>query len=96
MKNPAVYIMTNKRDGILYTGVTSNLVKRCYEHKNDMGNGFTSKYRCKLLVYYEMAGNMYAAISIEKQIRGGSRASKLKLIEEMNPNWLDLYYDICG
>jgi putative endonuclease len=96
MKQPAIYIMANRRNGTLYTGVTSNLIKRAYEHRNSLVESFTSKYHCKLLVYYELHETMEYAISREKQIKGGSRADKLRLIESMNPNWSDLYEEIIG
>jgi len=85
MKQPMVYIMSNKRKGTLYTGITSNLTKRSYEHKISMIKGFTKKYNCKLLVYYEAHESMYAAITREKQIKGGSRMDKVRLIEQLNP-----------
>lgn len=94
MKQPAVYILTNKRNGTLYTGVTSNLVKRVYEHKNNTTLGFSSKYNCRILVYYEMYECMEHAILREKQIKGGSRKKKIELIEHLNPNWEDLYNNI--
>jgi putative endonuclease len=94
MKQPAVYIMANNRNGTLYTGVTSNLVKRVYEHKNELAEGFTSKYDCKILVFFEIQESMTAAIAREKQIKSGSRKKKLALIESMNPNWKDLYEEI--
>ena len=90
-KQGYVYILFNKRNGTLYTGVTSNLVKRVYEHKNKLADGFTSKYGIDKLGYYEIHGLVTFAISREKQIKGGSRKKKLELIESMNPNWLDLY-----
>lgn len=93
MKQPAIYIMTNQENGTLYTGVTSNLPKRVYEHRN-LGKGFTAKHNCKMLVYYEIFENMYDAISREKQIKAGSRGKKLKLINEFNPRWRDLTMDI--
>ena len=96
MKQPAVYIMANKRNGTLYAGVTSDLIKRVYEHKYCLTQGFTSKYNCKLLVYYELADCMEIAILREKQIKGGSRKKKLKLIENQNPAWLDLYESLCA
>jgi putative endonuclease len=95
-KQPAVYILASKRNGTLYTGVTSDLVKRTWQHKNDMADGFTRKYSVHVLVYYELADEMSAAIAREKQIKGGSRARKLALIESMNPGWRDLYDDILG
>jgi putative endonuclease len=88
---PAVYIMTNKRHGTLYTGVTSNLTGRVYQHKNAELDGFTKKYRCKLLVYFEPYEDMLSAIEREKQIKAGSRKKKLLLIESLNPEWNDLY-----
>ena len=90
MKRPAIYIMTNKRNGTLYTGVTSNLVKRVYEHKEGVVPGFTKNYDCKQLVYYETHESMDNAITREKQIKSGSRDKKLALIESMNPEWNDL------
>jgi putative endonuclease len=88
---PAVYIMTNKRNGTLYTGVTSNLIKRVYQHKEGVADGFTKKYQCKKLVYYEQFDEMIAAIAREKQIKAGSRKKKLTMIESVNPTWHDLY-----
>ena len=81
MKQPAVYIMTNKRNGTLYTGVTSSLVQRVYQHKNGIFGGFTDRYGCKKLIYYELLSHMEMAIFREKQIKGFSRNRKLKLIE---------------
>ncbi len=95
MKQPAIYIMASKERGTLYTGVTSNLIKRIYEHKNKLVPGFTSKYECNLLVHYEIFDTMNTAINREKQLKGGSRAAKLALIEEKNPKWQDLYNEIC-
>ena len=94
MKQPTVYIMTNQRNGTLYTGVTSNLIKRVYEHKADIHNGFSKKYGCKHLVFYELYETMEAAIHRETQIKKGSRKHKLMLIERMNPEWKDLYEEI--
>ena len=94
MKQPAVYIMASCRNGTLYTGVTSNLIKRTYEHKHSLIDGFSKKYFCKLLVFYEIHEDMELAILREKQIKGGSRKKKLELIEKMNPNWQDLYDNI--
>ena len=90
-RQPAVYIMTNKRNGTLYTGVTSNLIKRVYQHKQGTQPSFTKQFNCTKLVYYEQCDEMIAAIEREKQIKGGSRKKKLTLIEGMNPRWLDLY-----
>ena len=83
--------MANKRNGTLYTGLTSNLIQRVYQHKHSEMDGFTKQYNCKQLVYYEEFDNMTNAIEREKQIKSGSRKKKLSLIEKMNPKWLDLY-----
>ncbi len=93
-RNPVIYIMASKQNGTLYTGVTSNLIKRVYEHKHATLPGFTKKYGCKLLVYYEPHENMLVAIAREKQIKAGSRKRKLAMIEKMNPDWRDLYNDL--
>lgn len=93
MKEPAVYIMANKRNGTLYTGVTSDLVARVWQHKNGRA-GFTSRYGCKKLVWFELHGEMLQAISREKQIKAGSRRKKLALIEALNPDWRDLFENI--
>lgn len=95
-KQGYVYILFNKRNGTLYTGVTSNLVKRVFEHKNKVIEGFTKRYSVDKLGYYEISDSIEAAIVREKQIKAGSRKNKLKLIESINPNWNDLYYDITG
>jgi len=94
MKQPAVYIMTNKRNGTLYAGVTSNLVQRVYQHRNPVSAGFTAHYGCKLLVWYELCDDMVSAITREKQLKAGSRRKKLVLIESLNPSWRDLYDDL--
>ncbi|OQW79368.1 MAG: endonuclease [Proteobacteria bacterium ST_bin14] len=86
--------MANKRNGTLYTGVTSNLGQRVWQHREGIADGFTKRYGCKLLVWYEMHETMEAAISREKQIKAGSRAKKLALIEALNPNWLDLFEQV--
>ena len=88
---PAIYIMTNKRNGTLYTGVTNNLLTRLYQHKQGVQPGFTKQYGCTQLVYYELYADMLSAIAREKQIKAGSRKKKLALIEGINPRWLDLY-----
>ena len=85
-----VYMMTNKWSTALYTGVTSDLVRRVYEHKNKLAKGFTSKYNLDRLVYYEATDSVESAIAREKQIKSGSRASKVRLIESMNKDWLEL------
>ncbi len=93
MKKPTVYIMTNKRNGALYTGVTSDLSRRVYEHKEGLQEGFTKRYDCKMLVYAEQCSNMREAIAREKQIKAGSRQRKLTLVESLNLEWKDLYAD---
>jgi len=93
-KQPAVYILASQRNGTLYVGVTSDLVKRVWEHKNDLVDGFSRRYGVHVLVYFELAESMYAAITREKQIKAGSRAKKLQLIESVNPEWNDLYASI--
>jgi putative endonuclease len=95
-KNPAIYIVASKRNGTLYVGVTSNLPKRIFEHRNKIIKGFSSKYECKILVYYESFDSMEYAIAREKQIKAGSRKKKLLLIEKFNPDWQDLYEIICS
>jgi putative endonuclease len=94
MKQPAVYILASQRNGTLYIGVTSDLVKRVWEHKNDLADGFTKEYQVHTLVYYELHGEMLAAITREKQLKKWNRAWKLKLIEQGNPQWRDLWSDI--
>jgi putative endonuclease len=96
MKQPAVYIMTNKKHGTLYTGVTSDLVKRVYEHRNGIIESFSKKYGCTHLVFYELYDNMLSAIAREKQMKAGSRKKKIQLIESINPMWRDLYEAIIG
>jgi putative endonuclease len=92
-KRPAVYLLTNKPNGTLYTGVTSDLPRRLWQHKNGITKGFSAKYNLTRLVYFELFEDMYAAISREKQIKAGSRKAKIKLIESINPVWTDLYTD---
>jgi putative endonuclease len=89
-----IYILTNQTHTTLYTGVTNDLVRRIYEHKQGLVEGFTKKYQCKKLVYYEVFEDAYNAIVREKQIKAGSRAKKLALIGGMNPNWKDMYAEI--
>jgi predicted GIY-YIG superfamily endonuclease len=93
-KTPSVYIMASKRNGTLYTGVTSDLVRRVHEHRTGAIEGFSSTYGCKSLVYFEIFDDMRRAIEREKQIKAGSRKKKLALIEGVNPQWRDLYEDI--
>jgi putative endonuclease len=91
---PCVYILTNSRNGTLYVGVTSDLVKRVWEHKNDLVQGFTNKYQVHHLVWYEIHEEIDSAIIREKQIKKWNRRWKLRLIEAMNPEWKDLFKDI--
>ncbi|MBQ8460324.1 GIY-YIG nuclease family protein [bacterium] len=95
-KQGYVYILFNKRNGTLYTVVTSDLIKRVYQHKQKFVDGFTKKYSVDKLGYYEISDNIESAIIREKQIKAGSRKNKLELIEVVNPNWEDLYYNITG
>src|SRR3972149_7453862 len=90
-KNPCVYIMTNACNTVLYTGVTRDLIKRISQHKSKMGNGFASRYNVTRSVYVESLERMDQAIAREKQIKGGSRRKKIDLINNMNPEWKDLY-----
>lgn len=94
MKQPAVYIMASKKNGTLYIGVTSDLVKRVYEHKHHLVDGFTKKYNIVDLVYYELYEDMVTAITREKSLKKYNRAWKIELIERDNPEWIDLYSDI--
>ena len=94
LKQSYVYILFNKRNGTLYTGVTADLIKRISEHKNNVREGFTNKYGIDKLGWYEIHGSILSAIEREKQIKGGSRKDKLALIEKINPEWEDLYDSI--
>ncbi|MDP3955096.1 MAG: GIY-YIG nuclease family protein [bacterium] len=89
-----VYIATNKINTVLYTGVTNNLVRRIYEHKNKLIKGFSSKYNICKLVYFEIYNDINEAIKREKQIKAGSRKKKLELIKKINPDFKDLYEEI--
>ena len=93
-KQPAVYIMASKRNGTLYIGVTSDLIKRAWEHKNGITGGFTKKYNVHTLVYYELFEDMRSAILREKQMKKWRRAWKIELIEKSNPAWRDLWPEI--
>ncbi|OJW53904.1 MAG: hypothetical protein BGO67_07500 [Alphaproteobacteria bacterium 41-28] len=95
MKRPAIYMMTNKPNGTLYIGVTSHLIQRVFQHKNGITPGFTDRYNCKKLVYYEFFDDMENAILREKKLKGGPRKQKVRLIESINPEWIDLYEPIC-
>jgi len=91
MQQAYVYILFNKRNGTLYTGVTSDLVKRIFEHKSKVLKGFSERYNIDKLGYYEVYDSIAPAIEREKRIKGGSRKKKMELIESMNPEWDDLY-----
>ena len=93
-KLPAVYIMASARNGTIYTGVTSNLPKRAWQHREGQIAGFTKRYGCKLLVWFERHETMESAIMREKQIKAGNRKRRLTLIEANNPTWRDLFEDI--
>ncbi|MBI2623227.1 MAG: GIY-YIG nuclease family protein [Candidatus Liptonbacteria bacterium] len=92
--NCCVYILASRRNGTLYIGVTSNLKKRVYEHKHGVVEGFTKKYGVHMLVYYECTSDVKSAIAREKQLKKWRRAWKIKLIEEQNPRWKDLYDEL--
>jgi len=94
MENFYVYILANEKNGTLYVGVTSDLIKRIYEHKNNIVKGFTARYKVYNLVYYEECGDIYEAIQREKQIKKWYRKWKIELIEKFNPEWEDLYYKL--
>ncbi len=95
MRNFYVYILSSKRKGALYTGITSDLVKRVYEHKNNPVNGFTKRYNVHSLVWYEIHESVESAMIREKRIKKWKRPWKLELIEQNNPGWTDLYESIC-
>jgi putative endonuclease len=90
MKQYYVYILASKKDGVLYIGVTNNLERRTYEHKNGLIEGFTKRYKVKLLVYFETCSDINAAITREKQLKKWKRQWKIELIEKLNPEWKDL------
>jgi putative endonuclease len=94
-RQPCVYIITNQRNGTLYVGVTSDLPKRIWQHKNHVVEGFSQRYRLNKLIWYETHNNMKSAICREKAIKKWSRRWKLMIIEDMNPEWRDLYKDVC-
>jgi len=94
VKQPCVYALASHRNGTLYIGVTSNLPKRVYEHKNDLADGFSRKYGVHILVWYELHETMEDAIAREKAIKKWNRSWKLELIEKKNPEWRDLYEQI--
>lgn len=90
-----VYLLANKHNNVLYTGVTNDLIRRVYEHKNKMVAGFTRKYNVDRLVYFEVCSGIVVAIEREKQIKGWSRKKKQDLINSLNPEWDDLYRSLC-
>ncbi|WP_043318650.1 GIY-YIG nuclease family protein [Microbulbifer sp. HZ11] len=94
LTQPCVYLLANQRNGTLYTGVTSNLVQRIWQHKEGVVEGFTREYGVKNLAWYELHDTMESAIRKEKAIKNWRRSWKLNLIESSNPEWRDLYYDI--
>ncbi|MFA6160301.1 MAG: GIY-YIG nuclease family protein [Parcubacteria group bacterium] len=94
MKNYYVYILTNKKNGALYIGVTSNLIKRIQEHRNKAVKGFTEKYNVHQLVHYEQTKDINSALAREKALKKWNRQWKINLIEKENPNWEDLYFNI--
>jgi putative endonuclease len=94
MKQPAVYIMASRRNGTIYIGVTSNLPQRIWQHRAGVIGGFTKRYGCKVLVWYELHSTMAYAIAREKQLKGGPRKKKLALIEAANPTWRDLFDEL--
>ena len=91
MKQPCVYIVANRRNGTLYTGVTADIARRASEHRDGKMKGFSARYGCRMLVWYEAHDQMLGAIEREKQIKAGNRAAKVALIEGLNPDWKDLY-----
>ena len=91
-----IYIMTNKKRGTLYVGVTSDLIKRVYEHRNGLIDGFTKKYNLDKLVYFEVCDHWEGAINREKRLKRWNRDWKIEAVEKENPNWEDLYDEICG
>ena len=93
-KSYYVYLMTNEKNTVIYTGITNDLKKRAFQHKSKIIKGFTQKYNITKLVYYEIFDNPYNAISREKQIKAGSRKKKIDLINQSNPQWKDLYFEL--
>lgn len=89
-----IYIMTNKTNSVLYTGVTNDLKKRVYQHREKLTEGFTKKYNVNKLVYFEIFKDVRSAISREKQIKGGPRQKKIDLIQSLNPDWNELYLEL--
>lgn len=95
-KNPATYILCSRPNGTLYVGVTSNLLKRIWEHRENLVEGFTKKYAVHRLVYFELHDRMEEAIIREKRIKKWNRKWKIRLIKEFNPTWRDLYVELAG
>ena len=95
MRTPCVYVLASRPDGALYIGVTSNIAQRVWEHKNDLVEGFTKRYRVHRLVWYGVHESMESAITREKALKKWNRAWKTELIEKDNPMWLDLYGEVC-
>ena len=95
-KQPCTYILASRKNGTLYVGVTSDLMGRVWQHKNDLVEGFTRKYGVHCLVWFEMHADMLAAITREKQIKKWNRAWKIEMIERLNPEWCDLWQDLTG
>ena len=96
MKQPCVYILSNHARGTLYIGVTSDLIVRVWQHKQDLVDGFSKQHQLHLLVYFEVAETMLVAIAREKQLKKWNRAWKIELVEESNSEWRDLYLDLVG
>jgi putative endonuclease len=91
---PAVYIVANHKNGTIYTGVTSNLPQRVWQHREGLAEGFSKRYGCRRLVWFELHSTMGYAIAREKQIKGGSRKAKIALVEAANPEWRDLFFEL--
>ncbi|MFH1799206.1 MAG: GIY-YIG nuclease family protein [Candidatus Omnitrophota bacterium] len=96
MKNYYTYILANRKEGTFYVGVTNDLIKRVYEHKNNLVEGFTQKYNVHKLVYYEQYTDVQEAITREKRLKKWKRQWKIELIEKFNVSWKDLYYELFG
>ncbi len=94
-KVPVVYMMSNRRQGTIYVGVTTNIIKRIFDHKSKLIKGFTSTYNLHQLVYYEIHSSVELAIRREKYLKGKLRNYKIQLIESINPEWIDLYPEVC-
>ncbi|MES2502436.1 MAG: GIY-YIG nuclease family protein [Pseudomonadota bacterium] len=94
MKQPCVYILSNEKRGTLYIGVTSHLIQRVWQHKQNLVDGFTKQHQLHQLVYYELADDMLSAITREKQLKKWNRAWKIELVESANSEWRDLYLEL--